>query len=132
MKNFSGENGYYQNDMNTFVDYIIRKTESNILTINKQQEEISYLKQEIERLKRLEDSYNYINSEIKINAEREANLIIQNAKNNANVIINDALMKAKVLEEERKRTLASLKKYKSETKKSIKQQLDILEDIEIL
>jgi len=132
MKNFSGENGYYTNDINTFVDYIIRKTEANILTINKQQEEIGYLKKEIERLRRLEDSYNYINSEIKINAEREANLIIQNAKNNANIIINDALIKAKSLEEERKKILASLNKYKREAKKSIKQQLDILEDIEIL
>ena len=102
------------------------------MTINKQQEEISYLKKEIERLKRLEESYNYINSEIKKNADREANFIIQNAKNNANIIINDALMKAKSLKEERKKTLASLNKYKSEVKKNIKQQLDLLEDIEIL
>ena len=131
--NFSSETrGYKKEEVNAFVDYVISKTEENVLIINRQEEEIHYLKNELDRLKRLEDSYNYINNEIRINAEREADLIIKNAKDNASIIVNDALIKAKRLEEERNMALESLKNYKKHAVSNLEKQLELLEDIELL
>ena len=133
MDNFSSETrGYKKEEVNAFVDYVISKTEENVLIINRQEEEIHYLKNELDRLKRLEDSYNYINNEIRINAEREADLIIKNAKDNASIIVNDALIKAKRLEEERNMALESLKNYKKHATNNLEKQLELLEDIELL
>ena len=119
-------------DMYSFMDYVIKKTEENTVIINKQKAMIDFLKNENERLKKLEDSYNYINSEIKKNAEYEASLIIKSAKDNASIIVNDALIKAKAIEDEKEKTLNSLKKLKNEAHKNLTDALDILEDIEIL
>ena len=43
MENFSGEYGYNKGEINTFVDYVIKRTEDNILTINRLNEEINAL-----------------------------------------------------------------------------------------
>ena len=58
MDNFTNvQDGYNKRQVNDFVDYVIKKTEENILTIKKQKEEIEHLKRENERLKKLEDTY---------------------------------------------------------------------------
>ena len=133
MNNFTDDvRGYNKEEVNSFVDYVIKRVEDNIFIINKQDEEIKRLKDENERLKKLENSYNYINSEIRRNAEREANLIIKNAKDNASIIVNDALIKAKRLEEERKIVLESIKTYRLKAKKALEEQMNILDDIELL
>ena len=133
MNNFTDDvRGYNKEEVNSFVDYVIKRVEDNIFIINKQDEEIKRLKDENERLKKLENSYNYINSEIRRNAEREANLIIKNAKDNASILINDALIKTKKIEEERKIVLESLKSYRIKAKKALEEQMNILDDIELL
>ena len=49
---FSNNNsGYSKAEVNEFVDYVIKKTEDNILTIKKQKEEIEYLRKENSELK---------------------------------------------------------------------------------
>ncbi len=54
MNNFTNmQGGYDRAQVNDFVDYVIKKTEENILTIKKQKDEIEYLKRENERLKKL-------------------------------------------------------------------------------
>ncbi len=133
MNNFTDDvRGYNKEEVNSFVDYVIKRVEDNIFIINKQDEEIKRLKDENERLKKLENSYNYINSEIRRNAEREANLIIKNAKDNASILINDALIKTKKIEEERKIVLESFKSYRIKAKKALEEQMNILDDIELL
>ena len=65
MDNFTNvTGGYNKQEVNEFVDYVIKKTEDNILTIKTQKEEIERLKQENERLKKLEDSYKYIQTQV--------------------------------------------------------------------
>ena len=56
--------GYNKEEVNEFVSYVIKKTEENILTIKKQKDEIEKLKLENERLKKLENSYLYIQNQI--------------------------------------------------------------------
>ena len=124
MDNFTNvTDGYRKEEVNEFVDYVIRKTEENILTIKKQKEEIEALKLENERLKKLEDSYHYIQSqientanEIKSNAKYEADLIIREAKENASSIVNDALLRAEKLENDKENLNQSLKMYKRKVK----------------
>lgn len=141
MNNFSNvqDGGYNRQEVNDFVDYVIKKTEENILTIKKQKEEIEYLRSENERLSRLEQSYVYIQNqvensanEIKANAKYEADLIIREAKDNASSIVNDALLKAEKLTSERERLNQTLKVYKRKVRSALMEQLEIIDDIEVL
>ena len=140
MDNFTNmQDGYNKKQVNDFVDYVIKKTEENILTIKKQKDEIEYLKRENERLKKLEDSYIYIQNqventanEIKANAKYEAELIIKEAKDNASSIVNDALLKTEKLNNEKEQLNQSLKMYKRKVKSALMEQLGIIDDIEIL
>lgn len=140
MDNFSNvTNGYRKEEVNDFVEYVIKRTEENILTIKKQKDEIEALRMENERLKKLEDSYLYIQNqientanEIKSNAKYEAELIIKEAKDNASIIVNDALLKAERLETEKELLNQSLKVYKKKVKSALKEQLELIEDIEML
>lgn len=137
--NFSDNNGYSKQEVNEFVDYVIKKTEENILTIKRQKDEIEYLKRENDRLKTESNPYVYmqnkmenIASEIKSNAKYEADLIIQEAKDNASRIVNDALLKSEKLERERKILDQNMKIYKRKVKNAMREHLDSIDDIEIL
>lgn len=140
MDNFSNvTGGYRKEEVNDFVEYVIKRTEENILTIKKQKDEIEALRLENERLRKLEDSYLYIQNqientanEIKSNAKYEAELIIKEAKDNASIIVNDALLKAERLETEKELLNQSLKAYKKKVKTILKEQLELIEDIEML
>lgn len=140
MDNFTNvTGGYNKQEVNEFVDYVIKKTEDNILTIKTQKEEIERLKQENERLKKLEDSYKYIQTqventanEIKSNAKYEADLIIKEAKENASTIVNDALLKTKKINNDREHLNQSLKLYKRKVKNALIEQMEIIDEIEVL
>lgn len=140
MDNFTNTvGGYKKEEVNEFVEYVIKKTEENILTIKKQKEEITALKLENDRLKKLEDSFLYLQKqmentaeEIKSNANYEAGLIIKEAKDNASVIVNDALLKTEKLEQEQERLNQNLKNYKKKVKNALLEQLELIDDIEIL
>ena len=131
--------GYDKKEVNDFVDYVIKKTQDNIITIKKQKDEIEFLKRENERLKKLEDSYTYIqtqienvSSEIKSNAKYEAELIIKEAKDNASAIVNDALLKTAKINNEREILGSRVHAVKKKVKNAIKEQLDIIDEIEML
>lgn len=141
MNNFSSvqDRGYNRQEVNDFVDYVIKKTEENILTIKKQKDEIEYLKSENARLSKLEESYTYIQNqiensanEIKANAKYEADLIIREAKDNASAIVNDALLKSEKLINDRERLNETLKVYKRKVRNALMEQLEIIDDIEVL
>jgi cell division initiation protein len=141
MNNFTNvdSGGYNREEVNDFVNYVINKTEENILTIRQQKEEIDYLRGENARLKKLEDSYNYVQNqientanEIKANAKYEADLIIREAKENASSIVNDALSKAERINNDKEMLNRNIKNYKRKVRNLLIEQLDTLDDIEIL
>ena len=140
MNNFSNvqSGGYDRKEVNDFVDYVIKKTEENILTIRRQQEEIEYLKAENEKLSKLENSYMYIQNEIenraneiKANAKYEAELIIREAKDNASNIVNNALLKSEKILSDKERLNNTLKIYKRKVRAALLEQLEIIDDIEV-
>ena len=91
------------------------------------------------RLKSLETSYDYLEEnaksaadKIRESAKEEAELIIREAKENASMIVNDALLKSKRIKDEKETLVKSVELYKRNIKRAMKQQLEIMEDIEIL
>lgn len=140
MNNFTNApDGYRREEVNDFVSYVIKRTEENILTIKRQQEEIEMLKAENERLRKLEDSYLFVQNqientanEIRSNAKYEAELIIKEAKDNASNIVNDALLKTDKMIKDRENLNQNLKMYKRRIKAQLMEQLEIIDGIEIL
>ena len=124
--------GYDKNEVNEFVDYVIKKTEENVKTIKNQYEEINCLKEELEKYKKMESSMNYINEEKRLLAEKEANMIISEAKDNANKIVNDALIKSQKLNMEREVLESNIKLLKKKIRNNLLEQLNLVEDIETL
>lgn len=132
MDNFNEERlGYRKEEVNEFVDYVIKKTEENISTIKSQKDEILRLTNEVEEYKRLYLANFKINNPSYL-SEKEADLIIKEAKDNASRIVNDALIKAEKIENQKELLNKSIKMYKKKIRSTLMEQLDILEDIEIL
>ncbi len=132
MDNFNEEHlGYRKQEVNEFVDYVIKKTEENISTIKSQKDEILRLTNELEEYKRLYLTNFKINNPSYL-SEKEADLIIKEAKDNASRIVNDALLKAEKVENQKELLNKSIKMYKKKIRSTLMEQLDILEDIEIL
>lgn len=132
MDNFNEEHlGYRKQEVNEFVDYVIKKTEENISTIKSQKDEILRLTNELEEYKRLYLTNFKINNPSYL-SEKEADLIIKEAKDNASRIVNDALLKAEKIENQKELLNKSIKMYKKKIRSTLMEQLDILEDIEIL
>ena len=140
MDNFNSvTNGYNKQQVNDFIDYVIKKTEQNVLTIKSQQEEIQKLRQEIEHLKNVEYNMNFVHfnneklcNELREVAKKEADLIISEAKNNANSIVNDALVKAQKLELQKETVNANIKECRNKLRTNLLQQLDKIDEIEFL
>ncbi len=128
----SSSDGYNKEQVNEFVDYVIKKTEDNVFTIKSQQEEIKHLNEELNKYKRLENTLNYASNEIKDLAKKEADLILNEAKDNANRIVNDALLKSQRQEMEQATFNNNVKIMKKKIRNTLLEELNTLEDIEIL
>ena len=140
MDNFNqSQMGYDKTEVNEFVDYVIKKTEENIDTIKRQNEEIRRLNLELEKYQKIQSSYQYLNTqteytttEIKRLAQQEADLIIKEAKDNASKIVNDALIKAQKIQNDKELLNKNIIIYKKKIRNALMEQLDLIEEIEIL
>lgn len=133
------EFGYNKQEVNGFVDYVIKKTEENITIIQNQKEEIIRLTEQLNAYKKLDEHYNHLLEEAKKESElkkelasKEANLIINQAKDNANKIINDSLLQAQQLEQEKEELNRILRSYRKKLKEMLMQQLTMIDDVELL
>ena len=137
-------NGYNVDEVNAFIDDVIRRIES----ILKEEEQI---KREIigkdNKIKELEYSLehyksieNELNSSINTaqdhaeyikrlaNSERDA--IINEARKNANRIISDALIRAEKTEYQAQTLKKNINLFKSRVRTMLNQQLDIIDDLD--
>ena len=106
---------YDKEEIKEILDYAIRKIEQNISTIKDQQIEIDRLKKEL-----------------KENAKKEAELIINEARNNANKIINDALIETQKLDMKKEMLEKNIKQLKSKVREVLTKQFELIDEIEIL
>lgn len=140
MDNFNqSQMGYDKKEVNDFVDYVIKKTEENIDTIKSQNEEIKRLNLELEKYKKMESTYQYLNTqteytttEIKRLANQQADLIIKEAKDNASRIVNDALIKAQKIQNDKELLNKNIIICKKKIRNALMEQLDLIEEIEML
>ncbi len=132
-------NGYNRNEVNAFIERVIRETEGIINKCQEQKDEIKDLKDKLESYKILEDSINksIVNAEktsdnIKRLAREEANVIVSDAKNNASRIVNDALIRSERIEQQADVLERNIKIFKRKLKIIVEQQLAVVEEIEVL
>ena len=139
MKRFSiVQNGYDIDEVNRFIDIVIRRLEKL------DNENKSYLK-EIEilnnKLKEKDTTPNIdisktlqtleeVSNKVRSNAKEEARLIVEEARKNANAIINEALVEAARTENEASLLKKNITVYKNRVKNILKSQLEIAEELD--
>ena len=140
MKRFSiVQNGYDIDEVNRFIDIVIRRLE---LLDNENKKSLA----EIESLQqKLNSSSNQIDNEkiskallaaqeaserMRSLAKEEAKLILDDAKRNANSIIHEALVEAAKTENEASLLKKNITVYKNRVKNILKSQLEIADEID--
>ena len=148
--------GYDPDEVNNFLDQVIKRVEKMIADIDKknklieaQKEEIRKLnenaeknenvKEKLQQYERMENTLNRAilmaqktSDQLKLTAHRESEIIIDDAKKNASRIVNDALMKAEKIENEAETTKRNVNILKRRLKNIIESQLEIIDDIDDL
>ena len=140
MEKFSYEtNGYNRNEVNEFINDVIKETESIVERVKIQQIQIDALQKELDHYKSIENSLNTTirkaeetGNGIKKIAREESDIIIEDAKHNATRIINEALMKAEKVEQEREILEKNLKIFKRKLRIIMEQQKAVAEELEVL
>ncbi|NLI67928.1 MAG: DivIVA domain-containing protein [Bacilli bacterium] len=125
--------GYNEDEVNDFLDQIIKDYEM-ILRENKQmRKEIEELNERIEHFNSIEDSLNKslivaqeTAEELKQNAQKEAKLIIKEAEKNADRIINEALEESRKIQIASEEVRKQAKVFRTRLKMLIEAQLDML------
>ena len=104
--------GYNPEEVNEFLDKIIKQVETIVSESKEKDLKIATLEQQIETSKHKLETYEKMeqtlnrailmaqktSEQIKLNAHDESELIINDAKQNANRIVNEALMRAEKTE----------------------------------
>ena len=134
MKGFSiVENGYDINEVNKFVDVVIRKLD----LINKEnielKKEITHLKNrktEITNEGRNEFSQKQTNIYEPKFTNKESLLIIEDAKRNANAIIHEALVQAEKINTQSQILEKNITIYKNRVKSLLQAQLEIADELD--
>lgn len=136
MKRFSiVNNGYNIEEVNQFIDIVIKKLESL------SEENTHYLKQ-LETLKKQNNqgvdekvtkallAAQETTDKMKELAKEEADLIIREARDNASAIVNEALVHAQKTEQEYELLKNKYKTYRAKMESLVKAQLELCNDIE--
>lgn len=146
--------GYDPAEVNRFLDNVIKQVDKmvklikekdnaikirdqKILALQKSMAETNKMKEKLAQYERMEDTLNRAiimaqktSDQIKSNAYRESEMLMENAKKNANRIVNEALMQAEKAEIEANRMRRNIIVYKRKLKDLLQSQLDMIEDIE--
>lgn len=146
--------GYDPAEVNRFLDNVIKQVDKmvklikekdnaikirdqKILALQRSISETNKIKEKLAQYERMEDTLNRAiimaqktSDQIKSNAYRESEMLMENAKKNANRIVNEALMQAEKAEIEANRMRKNIIVYKRKLKDLLQSQLDMIEDIE--
>lgn len=136
--------GYDVNEVNAFVDDVIRKVENIIKEEEKikrdiydKDTKIKELEATLERYKIMENNLNNSILEAKNNVEyikrvakSEGDAIISEARKNANRIISDALIRAEKTQYEAELLKKNVNLFKSRVRVMLNQQLDLIDDLD--
>lgn len=138
MKRFTiAHEGYDIDEVNRFIDVVIKRLEKLNNENSVLQMKISSLEEELKKEKINEAKMaeaiiaaESTSEKIKSLARDEANLIVEEARNNANSIVHEALITAQKAENEASILRKNIVVYKNRIKNIIKAQLDIAEELD--
>lgn len=138
MKRFTiVQNGYNVEEVNRFIDIVIKRLEKLNNDNSLLQVKISSLEEQLKEKKVEEVKLSEVilaaqqtSDRIKTLAREEANMIVEQAKNNANSIVHEALLNAEKTEHEAMLLKKNITVYKNRVKNIIKSQLEIAEDLD--
>ena len=130
-------NGYDIDEVNRFIDIVIRRLEKlnaeNISlneTVKELQSKGNSNNVEIDRLEKALLAVQETAGIIKASAEEEANGIVAEAKNNANSIVHEALITAEKTEHDRLLLEKNMKIYKERMRAIVESQLNVIDDLD--
>ncbi len=132
-------NGYRKDEVNKFIDDVIKQVESMISNMKSKDLEIEKLKKELEHYKTLESTFNRAllvaedaGQQIRNSARNESITIIEDAKRNADRIINNALIKAETIDANAERLRRNIITFKRRLRDILETQMDLVDDIDRL
>lgn len=131
-KNFRG---YDEDEVNEFLDQIIRDYEVLIRQNKEYEQRIEQLSEKMDHFVNIEESINKsiviaqdTAEEVKNNAKKEATLIIKEAEKNADRIINDSLLKQRNVSYEIEEMKKSAKVFHTRFRALVQAQLELIDD----
>lgn len=138
MKRFTiTHEGYNIEEVNRFIDVVIKRLEKLNNDNSLLQMKISSLEEELKKEKLSEAKVSeailaaqQTSDRIKSLAREEANMIVEEARNNANSIVHEALLNAEKTEHEAMILKKNITVYKNRVKNIIKSQLELADDLD--
>lgn len=138
MKRFNiVQQGYNIDEVNRFIDIVIKRLESLNNENNSLKQKVSSLEERLKEEKQEERKLSEAilaaqatSERIKSLAREEANMIVEEARNNANSIIHEALLTAEKTETESMLLRKNIIVYKNRIKNIIKSQLEIADELD--
>ncbi|MEQ2526410.1 DivIVA domain-containing protein [Robertmurraya yapensis] len=128
-----GFRGYDEDEVNEFLDQVIKDYELIIREKKELEEKLSDVNARLGHFSNIEDTLNKsiviaqeAGEEVKRNAQKEAKLIIREAEKNADRIVNESLSKARKIALEIEDLKKQSKVFKTRFKMLIEAQLDLL------
>lgn len=139
MDKFStGLAGYKKEEVNKFVNDVIKQVEQMLADLRTKDIEMQELKNSLEHYKNMENTFNRAilvaedaSSQIKRIARDESATLIEEAKKNAS-IVNDALIQAEKTQIETAQLKRNIVTFKRRLRTIIESQLDLVDDIDHL
>lgn len=133
MKRFSiVNNGYNIEEVNNFIDIVIKKLEKLSTDNNEYLNQLETLKKQASQNTDIKVAKAIVAAQettdkMKELAKEEANLIIKEAKDNASAIVHEALLNAQKTEQEYELLKKKYQVYKAKMESLVKAQLELLE-----
>ncbi len=129
--------GYDKQQVQAFLDEVIKNYEVLLSKSQKTQEENIRLNEQLKYYQNVEDRMNRAiysaesaGDQIKKNARREADMLITEARHNASRIINDALLKAERAQNHADQLKRNTNTLKRRLRQIIQNQLDVIEEMD--
>ncbi|GAB2553442.1 DivIVA domain-containing protein [Gracilibacillus alcaliphilus] len=130
-----GFRGYDEDDVNQFLDHVIKDYETILQEKKALKEEVDKLNEKLSHFSNIESTLNKsilvaqeTAEEVTQNAKKEAKLIIREAEKNADRIINEALHKSRTIALEIEELKKQAKVFRTRLKMLVGAQLDLLEN----
>lgn len=138
MKRFTiSQEGYNVDEVNRFIDVVIKRLEKLNSENSLLQMKISSLEEDLESAKKTEAKMSEAfmaaqsaSEKIKSLAREEASVILEEARNNANSIMHESLVNAQKVEDEASLLRKNVVVYKNRIKNIIRAQLELAEDLD--